>query len=74
MKQVLLLCMMIIITGCKKNYSCKCTTNEGRRGFVFVWEVNYQYNKVTKKQAQKKCEEDLIADGHSLTDYTCSIK
>ncbi len=74
MKKLLVILFLGSLTGCKKDYDCNCKVQEGRRGFVAISEFNYHYNRTTKEKALEKCEQDLLNDGQSLTNYTCAIK
>lgn len=58
----------MILSNCKKNYSCECTNPSGKQ-IVFT-------TKDTKKKAEQKCK-DYHSQNYaniSLNETSCSIK
>ena len=49
LKTTLLLCTIVLLASCKKNYTCTCTDGTGTKTVVFT-------EKNTKGKASSKCD------------------
>ena len=64
-----LVLMSMILTSCKKDYSCSCTNTDkdvGVGGVTTVTVDNYTIENATKAQAQSACNEAKITYQYSV--------
>ena len=76
LKRILVLGLfaMILTTGCKKDYTCQCTTENPLGGDDYV--IPYQIENTRKKKAEEACQSKENEENASPSDpkTTCVLE
>ena len=68
-----ILCLVICLYSCKKDYTCNCYTD--RRGYVQVqFTKTYKERKKNKDKALISCQNDYLNDPNYYDQAYCEIK